>query len=235
MNNQKVLEKLSEKIGRTKNKEEKNKLEHIRGMLHLMPNVNYEKEFPEIITYLMGTTRLVTSDTIISKLDDWVSKNTSSVESYAIQKINKRARRWLIAFIVIIGLIALAAVVVTMVNLVCGEGVFDGWGARIASALGTLGVALSAVAFIWERLDDMKKKKLHHLGQVTRETGNADMFSIAAVKITKSQIAIGNRNFQWKKCYRPNNKDNKGIIVEPGGTANIEPNQATQEQSKNGE
>lgn len=186
MTNQEILEKLHEKLGGAISDLEKERLGRICDMLHLMPSANFEKEFPEIVTYLNGaSTRLVNDlDAILNRLKEWISKNSASVERNTILTMNKRKRGWLIGFLVVIAIFAVVAVLFTILNLVYDDKFLNGWGEKIASALGTLDFALGALGFILERIDDMKKQEFCNVRQVAKETGDYDKFADMALNLT---------------------------------------------------
>ncbi len=98
------------------------------------------------------------ADRLTEWTEEWISKHPYTAEGVALNIMNKRTKRCLTGFLVVIGLLALAAVPFALLNFFLGESFCWGRGDDIASLIGILDFAIGAMGFIWERTDDMKKK-----------------------------------------------------------------------------
>ena len=190
MTNQAILEELFKRMGKASDKEAE-QLDNICNMLHLIQGVNYEKQFPQLVSYLKEPQSRLSPGLkdIIEDLKNWISKNTASVENTVVQSMNRKTKALLVVFLVIISAFALVALVFTVLNLIYGERFLNGWGDKIAGALGTLDFALGALGFILERIDDLKKKDFHNTAELAKESGDFKEFTDKAllnIKIVKS-------------------------------------------------
>ena len=198
MSKQQILEKLYEKKGEETDSLNKERIDNICNILHIMPDIDILKEIPEIENYINGTSSKLSNDleTILNKLKCCISSNTYSIANNAIEIMNKNTRFFLNIFLAVIAVLAIVAVVFTVLNLIYGQEFLNGWGDKIAGALGTLDFTLGAIGFIIERKDDMKKREIHIAAQEAKESGSSEKFANMLIKnITKnsynSSVKVG--------------------------------------------
>ena len=190
MTNKEILDNINKRIGAEevqKNTEAAERLDNILNMvnvLNALTDIKIEQKVPELVHYLNGTSSRLSDDldTARNKLKALADKYAAAEESNKIQTMNKRTRFWLIAFLVVIVVLALVALVFTVLNLVYGEEYLNGWCGKIANALGTLDFALGALGFVLERIDDMKKKEIRSAAQKGKETGDYGQFVNVAIR-----------------------------------------------------
>ncbi len=191
MSNQEILDKLHVRKGEATAKKDflsVAQIDNVCDMLSLLPEgVDFAKEFPTLERYantseesekseVSSTEKESILTTIIDLVRAFLKKNRAEVvaetEQTVLKSMNKHTKNLLVGFLVGIGIIAVAAVVFTVLNLVYGEEFLNGWGGKIASALGTLDFALGALGFILERIDDMKKREVQSAVKVAGEKGD---------------------------------------------------------------
>lgn len=184
MSKQDILEGLSEKKGAEQDNTRKVQIDHICDIIRIMPESEIEKTAPEINRYIkddISRTDYNILDVILNNLKDWIRRHPNVTEGYVLDSMNKRSRRILKIFLAIIGTLAILAIPFAILNCVMGENFCWGYGDDVAGILGTLDFALGAWGFIWERLDDMKKKEVRTASKGVEETGEVDKF----IKICK--------------------------------------------------
>lgn len=183
MDKQEVLDKLGERIGEVSG-EDKKKLEWVNSIVRFFPESEFTR-LPKLTSYLEHNSSRTDSETISAikiEVENAVRHNSRSIESNAIEYMNKKTKVVMTIFLVIIGLLAVAALVLTGISLGYGEDFWNGWCGKLASAFGTLDFALGALGFILERIDDMKKKQIRSAGEVAKETGDYDKFANTVIR-----------------------------------------------------
>ena len=107
---------------------------------------------------------------IYTEITTWVTKDITTHENNSINTINRRKLIVSIIFAIIIGALALAAIVCTILHIFFE---FE-YGDQVAEAIGTFDFALGITAFIIERFSDIKKDGVRAFAQEVRETGDVE-------------------------------------------------------------
>lgn len=200
-----ILYRLYENKGETPDAVRKQQLDNICNMIGVLPEFDIYKEVPQIKLYLENSDSCTDGDIlqiIIDKLKPMLGKHASAVEGNVIEQMNKKTRKLLIAFLVLISIFAIAAVIFAVLHLAC-EGFLYGWGDKIASAFGTFDFALGALGFILERMDDLKKREFQSVARYAKETGDTSKFA---------NMVINNSTFAWgikNKVIRKRKKEER--------------------------
>lgn len=206
-----VLDELKKRIGEV-NEEDKKKLQWVYSVVQLFSESEILK-LDKLMAYLKSNVSRLDS-TIIAGVEqevkNAVSKNSRSIESEVIEQMNKRTKTVMVIFLIVIGLFAVAALVLTVLNLAYAEEFINGWGGKLATAFGTFDFALGALGFILERIDDMKKTEIRSAREEVIETGDLEKFANKTIQIQRG----GKNNTQIYKSL------DLGLQYQKGGRGN---------------
>lgn len=185
--------------------EQKRLIERIKDTLSGFDNETEFGEFASVNDFVSnGGYELSVLDlkprNIVHELDKILTEIQSYIISYRAKideqeqdlydTLDNRSHKGLIAFLMVIIILAFVAIGCTIAHIALGNERFT-YGDSIAEAIGTLDFVLGAIGFVWERRDDIKKKttkrKVHKAAEKAKETGDIKEF----INIVNSNIASG--------------------------------------------
>lgn len=214
------LEKLSEFKGGEKEREKSGgisasdaadnvgMIENITDIVKVMPGETDFKQFKGVQSLLTDAPESRVDiplnyilKTILGELRGWIRENAARCEGETIGVLDKKSKIRLGVFLALIVLLALAAAACTVAHIALGDAFPEG--ETIAEVIGTTDFALGAMAFVWERIADMKKHEVHAGAEIVKEKGSPEEYVKYVKECKKIQINLFSHNFKY--VYKPTN------------------------------
>lgn len=131
---------------------------------------------------------------ILAQIRLWVKTRSREVSDETIEYMDRKTQIGMYFFLGIIGLLAVCAIIFLVLHFVIKDGWLGEHGDEIAEAFGTLDFSLGALGFIWERVSDMKKRKVQRRLDAAIESGDTGKFVSATRQVNvRRKIKINQR------------------------------------------
>ena len=130
---------------------------------------------------------------ILAQIRLWVKIRSREASNVTIEYMDRKTRIVMYLLLGVIGVLAVGAIVFLILHFVIKEGWLCKYGNAIAEAFGTLDFSLGALGFIWERVSDMKKRKVQRRLDTAIESGDTKRVVNEIKDSRRSKIKIKQR------------------------------------------